>query len=504
MYDVSSAFKEKANQAGREVFCKIIVGSATFLDDAVLDFDFDDVNQPDWFTFGTTCSNRFSFSVKFSGEMALRETVRPYVSFDGEEWCPLGIFYVARRIIREKYATFVCYDKFYLLDEEYSPSVELPNKAETVLKDVCEQAGLTFKNTVMKYDINSVPEGSSIRDVIGYIAGVNHASAKINREGELVFRYYNLSEWYYIFEKNCTDYSRGMSPVHFTKMICDTGDEVLTTGTGAEVNTIEMYNPFMTQGWLDLLLEAISPITIYDMDIEMQGMPFLESGDLVQFLDLKGKTYPLCISEMELHYDGGLTARIYSRTRNYTDAAGRIDDLEYAIEELRSQLGNICIKQSNKSAVTLGTSEVTAADFEFTTKIKKSYVQVDINFTIESAASRSLYIDIYVNGVKKSRQAAHIPSAQRELLHYYYLADELPKGKNHIIVKFSLASGSAVIPANGLAATLVGKGMGRGGDGELKDRLTLFDKAEPYDITSKGNVCLAAASESAGADVNYS
>ena len=100
MTAVSDNFKKLAQQNGRYVYCKINAGGTVFLDDRIIEFDFDDVIHPDRFTIGTTCANRFCFSVVYNDELEVHDEVKPYISFDGKEWCPLGVFYVARRYVR--------------------------------------------------------------------------------------------------------------------------------------------------------------------------------------------------------------------------------------------------------------------------------------------------------------------------------------------------------------------------------------------------------------------
>ena len=138
MVEVSEKFRELAQKNGRHVYCRIEVGSVTsvpevFLDDRIIEFDFDDVAHPDWFTLGTTCANRFYFVVKYGGELNVRDRVLPYISFDNEEWCPLGIFYVSRRYVRDGYASIVCYDKMYSLDTDYVSSLPMPTDTVKIM-----------------------------------------------------------------------------------------------------------------------------------------------------------------------------------------------------------------------------------------------------------------------------------------------------------------------------------------------------------------------------------
>ena len=119
MVEVSQKFKDLSRENGRHVYCRIEVGGEVFLDDRLLEFTFDDVTHPDWFTLGTTCANRFHFSARFSGELEVGAEVRPYISFDNEEWCPLGIFYISRRYVRGNTISITSYYKMYSLDIEY-------------------------------------------------------------------------------------------------------------------------------------------------------------------------------------------------------------------------------------------------------------------------------------------------------------------------------------------------------------------------------------------------
>ena len=86
MITVSEKFRKLAQDSGREVWCRITVGSEEFLDDRITDMTFDDVIHPDWFTVGTTCSNRLHFTARYSGELSSGAEVRAYISFDGKEW----------------------------------------------------------------------------------------------------------------------------------------------------------------------------------------------------------------------------------------------------------------------------------------------------------------------------------------------------------------------------------------------------------------------------------
>ncbi len=481
MVEVSDNFKKLAVQSGRYVYCKIIAGNTTFFDDKILEFDFDDICHPEWYTVGTACPNKFTFSVLYNGELLVGDTVKPYISFDNSEWCPLGVFYVARRYVRGKKASITCYDKMYSLDDEYIPSIQAPTTYDAILRDVCSAAGLACEDYGADYIVNEIPKGHTLRDMIGYIAAINHSCAKLDRSEKLTLKKQTSIIYYWLELENCMDYSRNMDYSTITCLSCDTGNEILVSGDGALTSTIEFYNPFMTQQGLDNMLASLRLIQFYGAKITMQGLPFLEAGERIFFMDDPAYLHPIWLSEINYHYDGALTAKVYSRNRSYTDAAVHKEDLDAALDEIRAQLGNVCIKQTNDNEISLGSSPVTAASFEFLAKARNTFAQIDLNFTVSSAPGVTLNIDLSVNGEKISRTALHIAAEQSEMLHYYYLADNLPKGANKIEVRISMSQGTAIIPKNQLIATLVGKGLGGGNSGNVNDRLTVTDEFPKYD-----------------------
>ncbi len=474
MVNVSDNFKQLAQQAGRKVYCKIIAGNLTFLDDKILEFDFDDVIHPDWFTLGTVCANRFAFSVKYEEEVEVNTEIKPYISFDNEEWCPLGVFFVSRRYIRGNYASIICYDKMYSLDAEYASSLNTPTTTSELLREICSNYGIICGDYGSDYEVKTIPADCTVRDMIGYIAAMNRSCAKFNRNGELVFKNTQSFEMFWINPENCMDSSRNLSDSRVLHITVDTGNGIIESGEGGELSSLELYNPLMTQDRLDTILAQMKPVVFYGAEVEMQGMPFLETGDFILLFEKRVGLFTIVLSEIEYHYDGALTARLSSRNRNYSDPTVHRNDLEAALEEIRISLGNIYKKQINEAALSLSTAETTAAEFSFETKKADVFAQIDMNFTVDGGGSNTLLATVYVNG-EKARESVHtVNGSARELIHFYYLAENLPKGNNTITVTLKTASGQMTIQSGQLIATLVGKGMA-GGTQSIRDRQTVFE-----------------------------
>ena len=334
---ISDKFKELALANGRYVSCKIELGDTVYYGDRILKFDFADTVHPDWFTIGTACSNEFSFSVQHTFEPNVHDEVRPYISFDGEEWCPLGIFYIARRYFRGGYATFVCYDKMYDLDVEFTHSYPASGNvaASTVLRDVCEEAGLVFNGSCINYGIQPPKNYVTLRQMIGYIAALNCACAKIDRYGELVFKSYSEMPSALLSANNCFSISRNITRAGISGLRVSTGSGTLRyKEDNMGLSMIDLYNPFMRQDIVDTIGKQLDPLYFYGADIEMQGLPFLEAGEFIMLEETDGTLTPIVMSEIQYHYDGALTAKLYSRNKDNSDPVVHRQEFEDALAAL--------------------------------------------------------------------------------------------------------------------------------------------------------------------------
>lgn len=474
MVNVSENYQKLALNAGRRVYCKILIGETTIGDDKLLEFDFDDIVHPDWVTFGTACANRFAFSIRYESEIGVNAEVKPFISFDGEEWCPLGVFFVERRYIRGNYASIICYDKMYSLDAEYTSSLSAPTTTSALLREICSNFGIICRDYGSDFKVEKIPETCTVRDMIGYIAGMYKCCAKFDRNGELCFKRYHVLTEFFLESSNCMVYNRNMDYSIIKRITVDTGEEFLESGDGGVLSTIELYNPLYTQEHLDLVCTQIKALRYYGAEIELPGLPFLESGDYILLMEQNAYLYMIALSEIKYHYDGALTAKLSSRNRSDSDPTVHKNDLEAALEDLRATLGNIYKKQINEAAITLSTAETTAAEFSFEAKKPNVFAQVDMNFTVEGGGSNTLLATVYVNGDKVRESVHTVNGSARELIHFYYLAENLRRGKNTITVTLKTASGQMTIQSGQLIATLVGKGMA-GGAQSVRDRQTIFD-----------------------------
>ena len=86
-------------------------------------------------------------------------------------------------------------DDMYKTNKTYNTSLTFPQDAYAVLQDACQRCGISLGtgSGAMKhatFPIQSVPDGMTFRDVIGYIAMIESANARIDNSG-----YLQLVKW---------------------------------------------------------------------------------------------------------------------------------------------------------------------------------------------------------------------------------------------------------------------------------------------------------------------
>lgn len=483
MYEVSTNYEMLAEAPGRHVYCKIVAGSTTFYDDKIIKFEFDDIAYPEYYTIGTASSSRFSFSVRYTGELQVHDKVQPYISFDNEEWCPLGTFFVSRRYVRGAYASITCYDMMYSLNEEYIPSIQAPTTAAMIYHDICSQFNIPCESgDWMTSHVMKLPKGFTAREVLGFLASCAGSIAKFTREGKLLIRklgaLYNRS---YLDESNCMDINRNINESTVRGIRFDTGDDELMYGEDTKLTCLDVYNPIIAPDVAEAVYHVQKNFKFYGAEIKMQGLPYMEAGDNVLFVhSVPGQKIReivnLVACEIVFNYDGQFTATLYSRPKTDSDTNVHKEDLKNAINDVRKELGNVCQSVINKEDIEIDSAYATVAAFEFETAAKRTFAQVDLNFTVYTEAASTLAVRVMVNGTEMTRQAIHkTAGGRRELVHYYCLVEKLAKGKNVITLLLSSNGSQAKILANQLQATMIGKGTEGGDSGNYRDRLSFFE-----------------------------
>lgn len=336
--------KQLASENGRQIYCKISVGNEIYYNSRILKFDFTDVTHGDYFTIGTTCSNEFSFTVTDYVEHALKTKVSAYISFNGGEmWFKLGVFYIAKRYFRGDCATFVCYDKMRGLNVPLAENVSssISGHADTLLAEVCKQGGITFSGTCESFRTYLPHPSTTLREIIGYIAALHCACAKFDRNGKLVFIRYSEMPTEILHAKNCMKIRRYITRAEINGLRSTNDLDTLRWGSRDRFTTLEIYNPYMTQELLNSIGENLGGLHFYGAEVEMQGLPYLEAGQFILLEDADDTLTPIVISEIKYHYDGGLTAKLFSRNKEDADPDVKRSEFEKTVADILEMINQL-------------------------------------------------------------------------------------------------------------------------------------------------------------------
>ena len=115
-------------------------------------------------------------------------------SFDETNWAKLGEFYINAVSTTDNYKTvsITATDRMALLTDAYIPTIGLPATTQEILADIAKQYNLTLDTEIncANISITQLYEGT-VRDYIGWIAGLSGANARFNREGKLTFTWHH-------------------------------------------------------------------------------------------------------------------------------------------------------------------------------------------------------------------------------------------------------------------------------------------------------------------------
>jgi hypothetical protein len=138
-----------------------------------------------------------TFSQSFEIVMRMPETAIPLAgsyftaetSFDGMLWADLGTFYVSSASTSGEQITVTASDRMASLTDDYTPSV--PLTAAAVLTDICNKYSLATEGiSMLDVTLTEAYEGT-VRDYIGWLAGLCGGNARFNRHGKLTFDWFS-------------------------------------------------------------------------------------------------------------------------------------------------------------------------------------------------------------------------------------------------------------------------------------------------------------------------
>lgn len=362
VYNASTAFMDAVASGGRRIKTKAIFNNTTTLygdgtNGAVVSIKHNEVMDSKDLSCGGTAASSVSIQIRMpSSPLSLNNgTVQPYIGLrvgSSDEYVPLGVFYITEVKSNTSMTVFdvVAYDGMLKLEKTYEPNVTFPAPASAVMNDICTQAGITFSGTLDSISLQGLYEGT-MRDIVGYIAGLHGKNARFNRSGVLEFAYYANA-----FDGDVPADLQYMNGVEtqtddalvVSSVTSGTEDDPIVVGNGAGIS---FNNPYMTLERLQALSTSLIGLNYRPMKVHWRGNPCVQCGDTLNVTISSGSA-PCFVMARTLTVNGGMSEEVecYGAT-----------DRQIALEKTPSQRRISQVYSDFKKAISDATALINGA-----------------------------------------------------------------------------------------------------------------------------------------------
>lgn len=332
MHTVTDAFNAACAAPGREITSKILFNGTTEL--AASEVQEISITEQFGSSDGVTIGAAFSSQCKvviYKQTPALPLSggnFTPYagIMVDGAaQFVPKGKFYIPSDGVEKTgdlWLTITGYDRMAGLTAEYVPTIPFPATPTQILVDVCAQAHVTAPSVTMPDMQIATPYSGSLRQQLGWLAGLIGCNAKFDATGNLVFCWYADNGLTLGWDVQYMDGLELTADGAFTinSLLTGTEENPISVGTGLGITST---NPYMTAEQAAVVLAQISGKSLMPCKLKWRGNPAVEAGDSVTVTGRDGKALTVYVMEQRITIKGGMSADI---------TCYGTEDAEYAVE----------------------------------------------------------------------------------------------------------------------------------------------------------------------------
>lgn len=382
MFEVSNQFKEAISKLGRILKSRITFSDLTLDDINISSIGVDSgIISSDDFEIGTAIMKTskielidIDFSLNSYGFENKEALIEIAVKLEDEsfEYVPLGLFTFIKAVKNDRKITLDSNDRMYKFEKPYVTTLTYPKNLLQIAQEICSLAGVDLKNTSFinsTYTLNSMPvlENVTLRQAIAAIAELAGGYARITRDGKLeIFNittsaenmiYYtgmnyaqtplpiiaddiNLSENVVVTRANYINFDKQDYQIaKIDKVIVQLGSETATEGTGDNpyyvIDNLFCQNP---NSVIDGLYEALKDISYMPFNMNWQGNPAIDSGDMITIQTGLG-TYNTIATSVSTSYKGGLREDYKAVGKSYTaKESARKGSLTLDMEKAKTEI----------------------------------------------------------------------------------------------------------------------------------------------------------------------
>lgn len=332
MHTVTDAFNAACSAPGREITSKVNFNGTTDLPASEIQeiVVAEQFGSSDGVTIGAAFSSQCKVVIyKQTPALPLSGgNFTPYagIMVDGAaQFVPKGKFYIPSDGVEKTgdlWLTITGYDRMAGLTAEYVPTIPFPATPTQMLVDVCTQAHVTAPSVTMPDIQIAAPYSGSLRQQLGWLAGLIGCNAKFDATGNLVFCWYADNGLTLGWDVQYMDGLELTADGAFTinSLLTGTEENPISVGTGLGITST---NPYMTAEQAAVVLAQISGKSLMPCKLKWRGNPAVEAGDSVAVTGRDGKALTVYVMEQRMTIKGGMSADI---------TCYGTEDADYAVE----------------------------------------------------------------------------------------------------------------------------------------------------------------------------
>lgn len=329
MHTVTDAFNAACSAPGREITSKVNFNGTTDLpaseiQEIVITEQF---GSSDGVTIGAAFSSSCKVTFYRQDNLPLNGAYFiPSVGImvGGEaQYVQKGKYYIPSDGVEDSgklWVTVTGYDRMAGLTEDYMPTITFPATPAQVLADVCKQASVTPPAVTMPSIQIAAPYTGTLRQQLGWLAGLIGCNAKFDATGNLVFCWY--ADGGLTIDRD-TQYMDGLTlttddafTIH--SLLTGTDSNPISVGSGKGITTI---NPYMTAEVAETVFAEINGKTLRPCTVKWRGNPAVEAGDIVSVIGGSGENLTAYVMELKTQIKGGMSADLTCYGPSDTDYA---------------------------------------------------------------------------------------------------------------------------------------------------------------------------------------
>jgi hypothetical protein len=230
-----------------------------------------------------------------------------------EEYIPMGIFKAQKPAATDWEITLKAYDRMYDAERNYASSLHYPTDTQKVMQEIEKLLGISFVTEITPVSLKKTGDsdvpfaGYTIREAIGYVAGLYGKFAIFNRAGQLEFRWYERGmeiplKKMFSFERNEQDYE--------VQKVVGSSDSNTSYTAGSGNHGISYSNPFLTKEIVNQIYSSKHGFSYRGGTVTFLGDCRIDPWDMLQCSDLQGNIYKIPAMQITHEIDGGLTTTI--------------------------------------------------------------------------------------------------------------------------------------------------------------------------------------------------